>query len=173
MTREGVRYHLEKLREEGYVEVEQGKGPDNRYRHLYSLQETQLFQVCEQLLQLLDPLNGARQLAGEAENPRLVVVHGVGRGRWFDLGDPDEAPWVIGTGEKADLNLRGDPAIAGQHAEINADKRDHELVDYRHSGTTKRNWRPLDPGDSTPLQVGDVVEMGSTLLVYQSSPSET
>lgn len=168
MTREGVRYHLEKLRGEGYVEVEQGKGPDNRYRHLYSLREDQLFQICEQLLHLLDPRSGARQLAGEADGSRLVVVHGVDRGRCFELDDTEEETWVIGAGSEAPLQLRGDPDVADQHAEITAGTQGHQLVDYRHSEATKRNWRPLEPGESLPLQAGDVIEVGSTLLVYQA-----
>ena len=108
-------------------------------------------------------------------SPRLVVVVNVDPGR-ADEG-PDSLRWpdpsehvfsldgpsmVIGRADAPGLQIpiRGDPYVSRQHAEIIEFGGRWGVRDLGSTNGTRLNGAPLDGTDVTPIEAGDVIEVG-------------
>lgn len=178
ITRQGVRHHLDKLREAGFVHV-RAIEKDGRRVHEYETDPGSLYEVGEALKTLpLSPLSSHRDLdppptwdPPKPGVPTLTVVHGAAIGRSFPLSEPTSFPnrgWVVGRGGTVDVPLDWDPQVGEQTAEIERRGRELDLIDLRASpNRLSVNGQALERGERRTLSDGDVVGAGRTLLRFQ------
>lgn len=91
----------------------------------------------------------------QATGPRLIVQ---ATGDEFPLGDE---PVTLGA-EAGNTIVLDDPAIAGRHATIRQDEEGYVIEDAGSAGGTFVNEQQVE--GSMPLQEGDVIRVGNTLL---------
>ncbi len=72
---------------------------------------------------------------------------------------------TLGLNERADVGLFGDANISREHAEIESTGNGYVLHNRDPQGRTKVNSKPVNT--SQPLQDGDRIELGKTLLVFR------
>jgi len=183
MTRQGVQNHLDKLIDVGVVRVAPTDRKGKRGILEYRLDAARLFALIEELRRItrepavgpVDPL-ATQQLADPAqapwaEGPKLVLVHGIREGRVFPLLQRDlRAPrgWLVGRSPGVPVRLDYDPYVSLENAEILQRGSDYRLLDLRTAKNgTYVNWRRLPPGGETPLESGDVIGVGRSLLVFR------
>lgn len=176
-SREGVRQHLEKLRELGVVRRREASRPRGRV-HEYLVDHAQLYALTERFrrLGLLQPRErwGTETLAGTqafaktpTEGVRLVVVRGLVEGQAFPLGRTGS--WRIGRSEEADVVLDFDPFVSSVNSVIEADGDGFRLRDLpRSRNGTAVNWEKLPDGGSTDVEPGDVIGVGRSLLLLRT-----
>jgi FHA domain len=108
--------------------------------------------------------------------PCLVLVKGLDEGRAFPLraAAPGERRWVIGRRRDADIALDYDPYVSSEHALVAWDGAAHRVEDLAESrnGTTL-NLARLPNGASRVLRHGDLLGVGSTLLLYWGPSPES
>lgn len=183
MTRQGIQNHLNKLIDAGIVRVTPTDRKGKRGILEYHLDSARLFAIVEELRKVtrepvvdeIDPL--ATQAltgvgtAGWTEGPKIVLVHGVREGRVFPLLQKDLRPprgWLIGRSPGVPVRLDYDPFVSLENAEIIQERSDFALLDLRTSKNgTYLNWRRLPAGARVPLESGDVIGVGRTLLVFR------
>lgn len=183
ISNQGVAHHLQQLAELGLVRqdrVERGGRVANRY----VLDRARLFAVLEELRQVgefeplteIDPmrtqdLGGSRRVEWE-EGPKLVLVHGVQEGRGFPLRRSETKGgrgWIVGRAAAAHVSLSYDPYVSNENAEIVEAAGEYRLLDLRTGKNgTFLNWRRLGVGEEVPLEPGDVVGVGRSLLVFRT-----
>ncbi len=73
---------------------------------------------------------------------------------------------TLGLDERAEVGLFGDPSVARRHAEIVAIGREYVLQSLAPAGRTKVNGKVVVEGGQ-PLQDGDRIELGQTLLLFR------
>lgn len=184
MTRQGVQNHLHKLIDAGIVRVGVTDRKGRRGVHEYKLDTARLFAVVEELRKLtLQPTSGPidpfatqqlvmQQSAAWTEGPKLVLVHGVKEGRAFPLHQAslrEPRGWVIGRAQNLPVWIDYDPFVSLDHAEIIPTSSGFRLLDLRTAKNgTYLNWRRLAPGEDIPLESGDVIGVGRTLLVFRA-----
>ncbi len=189
LTREGVRHHVVQLLEAGLVEATTPGSP-NGNMITYQARKAGLFHLSETLIQIAhpnatsnrpptktqgEPLN-SRNVPTPSPWPRLAIVNGLGRGIRCKLEpapSTGERGWVIGRDDACDVVIPYDENVAEQHAEIVQTDDGFKLVDFRTSGPTSLNWNPLERGDTTNVTSGDIIGVGSTLLVFQPGEQAT
>lgn len=174
ISREGVRQHLARLRELGVVRRREGPGG----AHEYLVDQGALFALMEEIRNLGRLRPDERWLAetkhgappqgpAEPEGPRLVVVHGVEEG----VGHPlpaGEAPWVVGRASVCNVVLPHDPFVSRRNTRIEKDGEVYRVLDLPESRNgTALNWTPLPDGEPQPLEHGDVVGIGRSLLLFR------
>jgi len=71
----------------------------------------------------------------------------------------------LGLDERAEIGIFGDPAVARRHAEIESTAAGYFLRPLGGTASTRVNGRPVT-GDQ-PLQDGDRIELGRTLMVFR------
>jgi hypothetical protein len=76
----------------------------------------------------------------------------------------DVLSW-LGLDERAWIGIFGDPAVARQHAEIEATTTDYILRHLTLQAFTRVNGTPVR--DLQSLKDGDRIELGKTLLVFR------
>lgn len=185
LTREGVRHHVGQLVDAGLVEVAT-REPLGRNMMAYQARPAGLFHLSETLVHMANPstksppnptdapawVRHGESIAQEASPwPRLAIVSGLERGDVCELeprGPNASRGWIIGSDEDCDVVLHYDENVSKQHAEVLPAKNGLELVDFRTSGPTHLNWGPIERGEKEELSPGDVIGVGSTLLVLQS-----
>lgn len=92
----------------------------------------------------------------------ILVMNGRQEGRSYLLAGRKAS---LGLDERADIGLFGDAAIVRRHAEIQSDTAGSTITPFDGLGRTKINGQViLGP---SPLNNGDRIELGSTVLVYQ------
>jgi hypothetical protein len=94
----------------------------------------------------------------------VQVLNGRQEGRSYLLGRGVSA---LGLDERAAVGLFGDPTVARQHAEIDGGPSGFTLRNLDSQGQTKLNGRTVTTG-SEPLRDGDIIELGSTRLVFRN-----
>lgn len=183
MTRQGVRYHLTKLEDAGLVRTGtitlEGRDVatyEASVEGLFTMME-ELHAVTETLAQGFPPTKAPAfpnppPLPGPwSPEPRLVTVQGINRGETFPLTgkEPNEDQgWVLGKDPDADIQLPWDPLIDGKAAEILPTSEGITLMDYRSADhRVTLNEDPLPRGGQEPLQRGDVLQLGLSILLYQ------
>lgn len=183
LSREAVRHHLERLAEAGIVQGELTKQADGRTRKQYVLDEATLYSVAETLRRLSTRDAGQpsprrtqdspdRSEGSWPAPPRLLLVHGAPSRRAFGLcgvSPQDPRGWVIGRDPKADVTLEYDPYISGENTEILPTGDGYEVLSLRTArNETRVNEQALEPGESGPLEHGDVLGVGSSMLVFHT-----
>ena len=104
-----------------------------------------------------------------AVRPRLSLLV-MGEQGVFTYPLPDEGVLRIGRAEHCDITL-GDTQLSRDHAELLVGAA-LEIVDLGSSNGTRIDGRPLAPHVATPLPPGNVVTMGTTVLVVQHASAE-
>lgn len=178
ITTQGVRHHLNKLRECGFVRVEhvdRGGKRVNRYvadhRRMYELGEV----LRSMPLELDAPTDemGAPPTWEQPPGgvPSLTVVHGAEIGRSFSLTDTpeiDDRGWVIGQAPAVDVALDWDPYVGRQAGEIERDHGSFRLIDLRASARRiSVNGQVLERGESCEITDGDLIGVGRSVLWFR------
>lgn len=186
LTRQGIQYHLDKLRETGLVEVSKIK-EDGRIKNTYWLDRSQLFSVAEALVHTEGdgslgrgpPRPGSAPLAWQRDRsepketgPHLVLVHGPDLGRTFPLRDIETREgrgWMIGRGSDAEVQIAEDPYLDPQAVELVEADEGFVLHALRSAeGSTAVNGDPIDFGGRCDLAHGDVISVGRSLLLFRN-----
>jgi hypothetical protein len=71
----------------------------------------------------------------------------------------------LGLDERAEIGIFGDPTVARRHAEIESTSAGYVLHHLASQASTRVNGAPV--ADLRPLQDGDRIELGHTLLVFR------
>lgn len=179
ISREGVRHHLQKLREVGLLETLVDDGSSAR-KHAYRIRTPELYRLAETLRTLVrasgPAISGPRPpitwSASKVPTPSLVVVHGAEIGLTLSLAGKPTNPkrgWVVGSGPEADLVLDWDPHAEDQAAEVVEGQDGFELVDLRAaSHRVSLDGEELGRGERRRLSPGSLVGVGSTLLCFRT-----
>lgn len=181
ITRQAVRKHLAKLEEAGVITAQRGAGGHEDYvvnhQMLFALVEemrrvTQLAPAVS--LAPLATMTGAGAEAGpRGKGSRVIVVHGAREGQTFPLDARTAGPagtWVVGRRRGLAVAMDHDPFVSQQHCELAAGARGWELRDLStNKNGTELNWEPLPRGGAAPLQTGDVIGVGRTLLLFREA----
>jgi signal transduction histidine kinase len=94
--------------------------------------------------------------------PRLIVIKGADQGKQFELNDP-----VISIGRDSGSQLRlHDTEISRRHAELRRTGEGYRLLDVGSVNGTFVNDVQIT---ESPLQQGDRVQVGQSLLLYSTS----
>lgn len=182
LTRQGIQYHLDILREAELVTANLEKR-EGRMMNVHRVDPCGLFVFWEQLGDLVSRL-GSDQAGTEhptrdleeqtrkwPQEPRLVLTHGLMNGRAFGLsGKPSSAHrgWIIGRSPKAEITLPYDPYISAEDTEIIPSEDGYKVLDLRTStNRTQINDRTLDFGGQARLDRGDLIQIGRSQLLYQ------
>lgn len=182
LTRQGIRHHLNKLQDHGLVKVvDRSRGGSFHYQ----ADPGGLYRVSEMLSDIAStgrpsviggekssPMGPAKPEPKEnASGAHLVLVHGVDRARCIPLRSSNiEAGrgWVIGSGPGSDVQLEHDPFLKDKHCEIVPEGDGYRLIDLRVSRAgTWLNWDKLELGGDRPLETGDIIGIGRSLLVFR------
>ncbi len=81
---------------------------------------------------------------------------------------PDTGTVTVGRAEDVELRI-GDPSISRRHVRFHVGPR-LLVEDLRSANGTSVRGRTLNPGETVEVKVGDVVELGRTMLVVQRGP---
>lgn len=183
MTRQGVRYHLSKLREAGLVET--GTTSTNgREVTTYKASPRGLFMTLEQLrvfAEIMDrgfppskapsPPDVPAMQGAWGPEPRLVVVRGFGIGQSFPLegaAPGEDRGWMLGSDPDAEITLPWDPLVDGKAAELVPTGDGFEVLDMRSaSNRVTLNDERMRRGGEAHLHRGDVLQLGLSALLYQ------
>lgn len=174
LTRQAVKEHLEELLALGAVMALQ---EDQETR--YVVNHARLFEVTEQLREIatVKPRVDVPQdtvahdhtvRAAKPPGPHLVLVRGVREGSVWPLGPAKGEGWLIGRSKEAEVSLDYDPYASSAHARVVAKEGRHFLVDLPgNTNGTFLNWQPMVRGGVAPLESGDLIGVGMSLLLYR------
>lgn len=177
ITRQGVRHHLNKLRDAGFVEA-RSIGSQGKRAHEYVADPRRLYELGEILRAMPLALGSSPDDLGAPPTwdapetaPNLTVVHGAEIGLSFPLrGEPNIAGrgWILGSGSEADVQLDWDSHADPQTGEIERRGGSFRLIDLRASThRVSLNGRELDRGEVREVTDGDLVGVGLSLLRFQ------
>lgn len=177
--------HLERLVESALVVIGEANVNGKTLR-TYSVNPQRIYALTEELGRLslrhsgrgkgLDhtgTLSGAPE-ARRATGPCLVLVHGAYEGRGFplDAGKARDGAWIIGRAPGLAVSLDYDPFISVENSTIKLHQGRYVLADLPGSKNgTSLNWEPLLRGGSRPLEHGDVIGVGRSLLNFYDARS--
>jgi DNA-binding transcriptional ArsR family regulator len=185
IARQSVLEHLKQLQDQGLVEAPPARR-DRKALHEYVAVRSRLFGLVETLREVLEgppPTHvsaqetvaapGWRKTAPAAAGPRLIVVHGADPGRTYPLSrDQRRGPrgWILGRNTTCHVALDYDPYASGENAEIVPNGSGYMLLDLRTARNgTWLNWNKLPLGEQVPLENGDVIGVGRSLLLFRTS----
>lgn len=181
LSRQAVTEHLERLMEIGVVTAREPSNP--RDARTFEANAAQLYRAIEEFRAVGTVFAGnghARDATAAARpvtaprlppGPKLLLVHGLREGQVFPLrGVPETGRgYVVGRKEDAHVSLSYDPYVSLENAEIVVEGGRHHLMDLRSSRNgTWLNWRRLERDERAPLETGDVVGVGRSLLVFRA-----
>lgn len=175
LARQSVSHHLDQLEELGlvYRQPADALGGERfvlNHQHLFALVDElrSLTRLRPEMVQTIPEGTiprppDALQLPAP---PRLTVAYGWQDGLSFPLHGPAGARWRIGRVPSCEVALDHDPYVSTENSIIERRADGYVLHDVPGSRNgTQLNWAPLPTGGSAPLQSGDVVGAGRTLLV--------
>lgn len=179
LARQTVKEHLDGLVEVGVVtprEVQRDYGPTVEY----VVNNQVLYAIAERLrglagLRPRDPpedetFEGDETREGSrAEGPALVLVKGLDEGRTFPLeGDDGRGRWTLGRRREADVPLDFDPYVSRRNTLLHRDDGDIYVEDLEESRNgTRVNFELVPTGTRQPLEDGDLVGVGRSLLLFR------
>ncbi|MDX1611750.1 MAG: FHA domain-containing protein [Candidatus Thermoplasmatota archaeon] len=185
LTRQAIRHHLDKLVEAGMVRSRSGKGKDGRTRLEYVMDEAQVYAVAEALRAIsAQGPQGAHQPESTQDfqtpgatqgawpdGPKLVLAHGAQDLKVFQLQREDLEPprgWIVGRDANAHVRLPYDPFVSGQSVEIIPEQDGgYRMMDLRTArNRSAHNGEPLPVGGEVSIEHGDMLRVGSSLLVF-------
>ena len=119
-----------------------------------------------------DPNTEIRIHLDAASRPRLSLLVMGARGV-FTYPLPDDGVLRIGRAEHCEISI-GDAQLSREHARllVGGGRAAVEIVDLGSSNGTRIDGRALVPHEAAPLPPGNVVTMGSTVLVVQHASAE-
>ena len=79
---------------------------------------------------------------------------------------PPRGEVVVGRGEESDLRIEH-PSISRKHALVTADDGVIRIADLGSANGTRLGERALEPGESVEVAPGEVVDLGSVMLIVQ------
>lgn len=173
MSRQAVAEHLDVLEAIGVVsrDGDAGNGADR-----FVLNHQRVFAIVEELrkLTLLRPAKPADPLAtleapsaGTAsweKGPKLVLVAGAYEGRAYALKERA----LVGRAEGADVRLDYDPFVSSEHAEVTRQGSAWRVASVAGAKNgTFLNFQELRGGDARPIEKGDILGVGRSLLVFR------
>jgi two-component system, NtrC family, sensor kinase len=98
----------------------------------------------------------------EHERLKLIVIKGADEGKQFALSEP-----VVGIGRDAGNTIRlNDTEISRRHAELYQKPGDGRRYYIRDVGSANGTYVNNSPVSDTPLQPGDQVQIGQSVLVF-------
>jgi two-component system, NtrC family, sensor kinase len=97
---------------------------------------------------------------------RLIVIKGPDEGRQFEL--PGDGPVPIGR-DRSNRIVLHDTEVSRKHAEITPHNGGYRLKDVGSANGTLVNTQPVR---EVPLQAGDHITLGQTILVFSSARTE-
>jgi DNA-binding transcriptional ArsR family regulator len=178
MTRQALQRHLNALSQVGAVQ----RVPhlvDGRVVEHYAVSPQRVYALTEQIRDLaaLDARGDAcpddtmpqppavpRPPSGQ---PHLLLVRGLGEGRWFTL--PGPGPWRVGRSDGCEVPLAYDPYVSLENTVLERAPSGglvaRDLPAARNG--TSVNFERLEPGGSRGLERGDVLGVGRTLLLLR------
>jgi hypothetical protein len=175
VSRQAVRNQLRILEGLGVVRALTDDGETR-----YVVHHARLYEVTERLRELatvrpeVDVAHETISMRSPNVAPRptgahLVLVRGVREGQVFPLaGESPEQGWLIGRAKEAPVALDYDPYVSTAHARVLPRGDGHALVDLpSNRNRTFLNWNPIARGAVAPLQPGDLIGVGMSLLVYR------
>src|SRR5262245_23410896 len=83
---------------------------------------------------------------------------------------PEQGTLEIGRAEECALCI-DDPEISRQHARLFVERAGIEVEDLGSVNGTRLRGRRLEPGARERVHTGEVIELGATMLVFQSAAS--
>ncbi len=182
MSRQAVEEHLQRLIDLGLVNPQETE--DSRTKRAYVVNGQRLYQVLEEFRAIgtiaatAPPAEGVTAELGIARppprlvGPQLVIVHGLHEARTFPLRtDKQDANrgWLVGRKPGLAVSLDYDPFVSSENSEITANGGAHVIRDIAGSRNgTSVNWRRLEPNERAPLESGDVIGVGRSILVFRS-----
>jgi DNA-binding transcriptional ArsR family regulator len=173
MSRVTVRQHLDRLLELGVVRCVR-RVRDGRALDHYIVNHTQLFALLVDLRSLVhlrpeeEALEGT--MPGAAPPPlaapgaKLALLDG--DGRVFPLDGPVEA-WRIGRRGGVAVCLDYDPYLSLENTEVVRRGAGFAAVDLGSRNGTMLNGGRLEPGRAAPLEHGDVLGVGRSILLFR------
>lgn len=178
ITSQGVRHHLNKLLDAGFIEVRPSDRQGKRVNE-YVTDVKRLYELGEILGSMPLSLSSPAEELGApptwepspAGTPSLTVVHGAEIGRSFRLhGEPKfpDRGWVIGQAPEADVRLDWDAYVGRQAGEIEREKGSFRVIDLR--ATERRlsvNGQALERGAAKEITDGDLIGVGRSLLWFR------
>lgn len=179
LARQTVREHLDRLAEEDLVRSRETERSYGNTRE-YVLDHRRLFEISETIRQLArrrpqaelggPTLGGVHAAHSEIpEGPVLVLAGGLERGRVFELGASSQERWVVGRRRDADISLDYDPFVSADNAEVRLEEGRFHVRDLPESRNgTRLNFQKLEPGGAKPLQCGDTIGVGRSLLLFRN-----
>lgn len=183
LTRQGVQYHLDILRDAGLVAATH-QNRDGRMMNVHQIDPCGVYTFIDDLERELGQLaaeapavdrttvklEDTRQLRWP-EEPRLVVVRGLTAGHGFSLAGPpprSDRGWIVGRSPKAEIALPYDPYIDTEQSEILPEGNQFRLLDLRSSeNRIFLNDELIGRGMGAELDRGDVIRVGRSELLYQ------
>lgn len=113
-------------------------------------------------------LSGTRGAISQWSNgPKLILVRGGPDGLVYPLDGPGTS-WRIGRSRDCAVHLE-DPYASRQGAEVWRDGDVFHVEDlWGDRNGVDLNWRPLGRHETAVLEDGDVLRVGSSLLVFRS-----
>lgn len=185
ISRQAVERHLQVLESIAVVRTlpatREGRPVDE-----YVVNHANVFAIIEELRKLtlikphapMDPLatvNAENRIAAgpaQAKGPRLILVGGVYEGKTFPLtpGPAHEVGWVIGRREDCDVRLDYDPFVSHENTRIVHHAGRYFVEDNVQSRNgTLLNYEPMPRGGRLPLETGDLVGVGRSLLLFRGA----
>lgn len=180
LARQTVKEHLDRLVEIGVVATREAERSHGRALE-YVVNHQALFSLGEDLRGLArlrpteDPAGLTQMVplrlpASRRLGPHLVLVKGLDEGQVYDLQPPAEGPaaWVIGRRRGLAVSLDFDSAISSENARVAWEGGRFTVEDLPHSRNgTLLNFRALEKGRPQPLERGDILGVGRSLLVFR------
>lgn len=176
MTRQGILKHLDALEQVGLVHKLQGRRGVLRAA-CYVADPYALFSLKEQVWDIASAAPAAplpqyptereprRAAPPPVSAPGLLVVRGDTLGRRFLLEGRSE--WVIGRKDSCDITVPNDPYVSGRHCVVRHVDHEWSIEDLGSTNGTCINFGSVAPGTPHGLEVGHVVQVGRTHLVFQ------
>jgi DNA-binding transcriptional ArsR family regulator len=182
VARQSAQEHVDQLLATGAIEARRGRGDHGPVTE-YVVVLPRLFDLHEQLGQRFGVLSaefGEELLAtfrtqqldqpgprATSAAPRLIVVYGMRVGRTIPL--EGQGPWLIGRDPHAALCIDYDPYVSSRHCEVRRGAKGFELQDALSSNGTQLDWSTLPRGGAMPLQNGQLIRVGKSLVLFRSA----
>ncbi len=185
ISRPAMQGHIAQLVEADLVRMTSKSREGRRPANEYVLDTARLFAFVEEIRKIgelqtrvaLTPTEtaGAPDIpsAEWQTGPKLILVHGVREGRAFPLRHTDlsgQRGWVIGRKPSSQVRLEYDQFVSSENSEILTAGSVFRLLDLRTAKNgTWLNWSRLPVGGEAPLESGDIIGVGRSLLVFRES----
>lgn len=185
ISRQAVQRHLDVLLDAGLVKRESSRRGVGRSGYAYVLDHTRVFAIVEEIraltayqstmsADLVQTQSGPTSPRDMWEaGPKLVLVHGVREGQAFPLRGSDLRDgrgWIIGRSASAHAALAYDPFVSSEHTEIIRSTNGYTILALPSARNgTSLNWQQLPRGGHMPLQTGDIIMVGRSLLLFREN----